>query len=106
MKHLTPAEMAACKAVAMTPQSKREALRAIFRAAAERHELDEADLYVRDRRAHVVVARHEAWHNARWKARFTCQAIADLAGWDCSTVIEATNKKKAKPAPLENRGAS
>jgi hypothetical protein len=81
----------------MTPQAKRQALRAVFRAAAERHELDEADLYVRDRRAHIIAARHDAWAQARWQGRFTCQAIADLAGWDCSTVIEMTNKKNKAP---------
>lgn len=76
----------------MTLHQKRSALRAIFRAIAEAHGLQEADLYVRDRRAHIVAVRHEAWRAARaWK--FTCQSIADVAGWDCSTVIQATNKK-------------
>lgn len=68
-------------------QKDREAMRSIMRSVAECHGLTDADLYVRDRRKHIVDARHEAWTKCR-EAGFTFQAIAGLAGWDHTSVLQ------------------
>jgi hypothetical protein len=80
----------------MTLTEKRKHMRLIFRGVAASHGLEEADLYVRDRSPRFVSARHAAWAQCR-AVGFVCQDIADLGGWDCSTVIGATNKKQARP---------
>ena len=77
---------------AMSADQNRKAMRPIFRAVAASYGLSEADLYVRDKRKHVAAARREAWEGCR-RLGFTYQAIADLAGWDCSTVQQALNKR-------------
>lgn len=74
----------------MTPD-QREEMRDLFRSVANRHGLDEADLYVRDRSAPVSAARNEAWGLCR-KAGYSYPVIAALGGWDHTSVMHGAEK--------------
>ena len=68
----------------------RSMLRRIMRDVAAKHGLSEGDIYLRDRTAPMVAARHEAWAKCR-EAGFTLQAIAGLAGWDHTSVMHGVD---------------
>ena len=72
-------------------QKDREAMRSIMRSVADRHGLTEADLYVRDRRGPVCLARSEAWAKC-YHAGFTYVKIASVAGWDHTSVIYGVDR--------------
>ena len=64
-------------------------------SVAESHGLTEADILVRDRHPRAVRARHQAWAACR-RLGLTLQAIADVGGWDHSTVREGAMKGASK----------
>ncbi|MFC3060036.1 hypothetical protein [Paenirhodobacter populi] len=72
-------------------RKQREYLRDVFRAAAGRHGLTEADLYIRDQSKPLVAARHEAWAEAR-RSGFTLKEIASIAGWDHTSVMHGARR--------------
>lgn len=69
----------------------RSMLRRIMRDVAAKHGLSEGDIYLRDRTAPMVAARHEAWAKCR-EAGFTLQAIAGLAGWDHTSILTGVRR--------------
>ena len=69
----------------------RSMLRRIMRDVAAKHGLSEGDIYLRDRTAPMVAARHEAWAKCR-EAEFTLQAIAGLEGWDHTSVMHGVDR--------------
>lgn len=76
-------------------KSQRARIRSIIAATAARHGMSEADILVRDRHAHVVAARSEAWAMAR-DAGFTFTAIAKVGGWDHSSVGQGVARHWAR----------
>jgi len=76
-------------------QSPRARIRSIIAATAAKHGMSEADILVRDRHAHVVAARSEAWAVAR-QAGFTFTAIAKVGGWDHSSVGQGVARHWAR----------
>ena len=66
-------------------------MRAIFRDTAARHGMTEADLYIRDKASDISMARWEAWTLCH-AAGFTYTAIADLAGWDHTSVSHGVDR--------------
>lgn len=66
-------------------------LRQIVASVAAKHGLSEGDIYLRDRTAPMVAARHEAWAKCR-EAGFTLQAIAGLAGWDHTSILTGVRR--------------
>lgn len=69
----------------------RRIVRLTLAAVAHSHGLTEADLLVRDRHPRAVRARHQAWAACR-SLGLTLKAIADVGGWDHSTVREGAIK--------------
>lgn len=69
----------------------RRIVRLTLAAVAHSHGLTEADLLVRDRHPRAVRARHQAWAACR-SLGLTLRAIADVGGWDQSTVREGAMK--------------
>lgn len=74
----------------MTP-TQRQQMRVIFQDVADKHGLEEADLYVRDRCTAVSLARFEAWAECRARG-FSFPVIAALGGWDHTSVMHGVRK--------------
>lgn len=74
----------------MTP-TQRDQMRIIFQDVAARHGMTEADLYVRDRRQSVSVARFEAWSECSDRG-FSLPIIAALGGWHHTSVLHGVRK--------------
>lgn len=99
MKHLTPAEMAACKAVAMTPQ---ERAAPIIVAILIEANVTEAEL-ASDIRTKRVAAVRQIVMTALYDRGFTLIEIGGLLGRDHTTVlagIRAARARAAESAPV------